>query len=96
KPIKPCEFTLNTPLSEIKVNKYGKKLYDKAFSMLKKRLPNDASSQRMFIEMFEMMPLRSLVFMSEGAFKLHMASAMVEWMNKHYFKAIHKFIFKRV
>jgi beta-glucosidase len=95
KPIKPCQFTLNTPLSEIKQNRIGRKLYDKASAMLESRLPEDETSKRMFTMMFEMMPLRSLVFMSEGAFKLHQAHAIIHMMNKRYFKAAMSFIFKR-
>ncbi len=82
-------FDLNSNLEDISVTRLGAYLAKKAIGMGSSRIQNtDPVYRRMVEQSMRETPLRSMVVFSGGLIKMHQMLALVEWLNRHYLRAL--------
>lgn len=87
-------YDINSSLYDLCSCRLGRFLYKKSNKLINKIAKNDPSSEKMMRPMLQEGPLRILVMGSNGALSLHQVMGIIDILNGHFFKGLHKLIHK--
>jgi beta-glucosidase len=91
-------YTINTPLSDLKGNFIGRKLYNSFFNAFTKMMgPTDnEANKRMVAKMMDDLPMRNLMIFSGGRLTEELVNAFLLLMNGKYIPGIVKLVGARL
>lgn len=87
-------YDINSSLKDLSSCHLGKFLYKQSNKFVNKAAKENPDSEKMLRPMLQEGPLRILVMGSNGKISLHQIQGLIDLLNGHFFKGIHKLIHK--
>jgi beta-glucosidase len=88
------EYTLNTPVGDMRESFIGRLLYNFMQSQMAKMIDGQEGTPTAYLmqAMAEEMPLRSMMMMGDGPFNREMLNDLLDMINGHFFRGLVSFI----